>query len=69
MRGASCAFGLRSGMACYRPNLSLPVGLSPLILGVAGGQRLRLPEGRHGCRSLGSRLDLRFGELPPQVCR
>ena len=48
---------------------ALPVGLSPLILGAAGGRRLRLPEGRHRCRSLGGRLDLRFGELAPQVCR
>ena len=47
----------------------LPVGLSPLILGAAGGSRLRLLEGRHRCRSLSGRLDLRFGELAAKVCR
>jgi hypothetical protein len=47
----------------------LLVGLSPLILGAAGGSRLRLLEGRHQCRSLSGRLDLRFGELTPKVCR
>ena len=44
----------------------LPVGLSPLILGAAGGSRLRV---RHRCRSLSGRLDLRFGKLAAKVCR
>src|SRR3954471_14172415 len=44
----------------------LPVGLSPLILGAAGGSRLRV---RHRCRSLSGRLDLGFGKLAAKVCR
>jgi hypothetical protein len=48
-----------------RRRRSLPVDLSPLILGSAGGQGLRLPDGRRRCRSLRGRLDLGFGELAP----
>ena len=47
--------------------VGLPVGLSPLIRGAAGGRRLCLPDGRR-CRSLSGRLDLGFGELAPQIC-
>ena len=46
----------------------LPVDLSPLVLRVAGGCRLCLPDGWRWCRSLRGRLDFGFGELAAQVC-